>query len=72
MFVFQVYSRGHWFMVFVKPDVQNIEIVNSINIATKSNSLEKILTGMKPLIDLLTEDDKLKKESKLNTGKLVI
>jgi Ulp1 family protease len=43
---------------------KNIEIMDSINKPTRSKSLGKIPQAVQPVIDLLMEDDKWRKENK--------
>jgi Ulp1 family protease len=64
--IFQRCSGGHWFTIIVKPEVQNIEILDSINRPTKSKSLDKFPNAVKPLITLLEEDDKWRHDNKFN------
>jgi hypothetical protein len=56
--IFQLCSGGNWLTVTVNPGENNIKIIDSINRATKSKSLSKIPEAVKPVIALLTDEDK--------------
>jgi Ulp1 family protease len=66
--VFQVCLGAHWFTILVKPDCQNIDLIDSLNRASNSKLLEKLLKVVTPLINLLVEDNSFKKEKKFMKG----
>jgi sentrin-specific protease 1 len=59
--VFQRCTGGHWFTIIVKPKLKSIEIVDSLNRASKSKSIKHLPASVTPLVKMMEHDDEFKR-----------